>query len=113
DQRRDERQEDDGEVDHGRQPFIMLMSSTWIDPRLRKYTTRMARPIAASAAATVSTNMANIWPTRSFWKEENATRLRLTASSMSSIDIRIMMTFFRLRKMPKMPSVNRIALTVR
>jgi len=44
---------------------------------------------------------------------ENATKLILTASRMSSIDIRMMMTFFRLRKMPKMPSVNRIAPTDR
>ena len=44
---------------------------------------------------------------------ENATRLMLTASSISSIDIRMTMTFLRLRKMPKMPSVNRIAATVR
>ena len=47
------------------QPRIRLMSSTSMLPRLRKYTTRMARPIAASAAATVSTNMANTWPARS------------------------------------------------
>ena len=47
------------------QPFIRLMSSTAIEPRLRKKTTRMARPIAASAAATVSTNSAKTWPTRS------------------------------------------------
>jgi hypothetical protein len=33
------------------------------------------------------------------------------ASRMSSIDIRMMMTFFRLRKMPKTPSVNRMALS--
>ena len=44
---------------------------------------------------------------------ENATRFMLTASSINSIDIRIMMTFFRFRKMPKIPSVNRIAATVR
>ena len=37
----------------------------------------------------------------------------LTASSISSIDIRMMMTFLRLRKMPNTPSVNRIAATVR
>ncbi len=43
-------------------PFIMLASSTAISPRLRKKVTRMARPTAASAAATVSTNMAMIWP---------------------------------------------------
>ena len=34
-------------------------------------------------------------------KAEKATRLMLTASSISSIDIRMTMTFLRLRKMPK------------
>ncbi len=44
---------------------------------------------------------------------EKATRLMLTASRISSIDIRMMMTFLRLRKMPNMPIVNRMAATVR
>ena len=49
-----------------RQPFITLAaSSTLMSPRLRKKVTRMAKPTAASAAATVSTNMAKIWPTTS------------------------------------------------
>src|SRR6185312_16372620 len=56
--RAEKRQEDDGLVHRKAQPFIKLMSSTAIEPRLRKKTTRMARPIAASAAATVSTNSA-------------------------------------------------------
>src|ERR1700722_16767903 len=73
----------------------------------------MASPMAASAAATVSTNIANTWPTRSPSAAENATRFKLTASRISSIDIRMMMTFLRLRKMPKMPSTNRIAETTR
>jgi hypothetical protein len=51
--------------------------------------------------------------TRSPRKAEKATRLRLTASRITSIDIRMMITFLRLRKMPKMPIVNRIAATVR
>ena len=33
----------------------------------------------------------------------------LTASRISSIDIRMMMMFLRLRKIPNTPSVNRIA----
>ncbi|MNE19684.1 hypothetical protein D3C80_1127740 [compost metagenome] len=40
------------------QPFITEASSTAISPRLRKKVTRIARPTAASAAATVRTNMA-------------------------------------------------------
>ena len=47
------------------QPFITLMSSTAIVPVFRKKQTRMASPIAASAAATVSTNSVNTCPTRS------------------------------------------------
>ncbi len=43
--------------------------------------------MAASAAATVSTIMAKICPTRSPWKAEKATRLIFTASSINSIDI--------------------------
>ena len=37
----------------------------------------------------------------------------LTASRISSIDIRMTITFLRLMKMPKIPSVNRIAATER
>ena len=72
DRRGEQRQQDD-ELDgkiHGSslpQPFIALMSSTSTVPRLRKYTTRIARPIAASAAATVSTSMANTWPVTLPW----------------------------------------------
>ena len=44
------------------QPFIIEASSTAMSPRLRKKVTRMARPTAASAAATVSTNIAKICP---------------------------------------------------
>ena len=44
------------------QPFIMLTSSTAMVPRLRKKQTRIASPIAASAAATVSTKSVKTWP---------------------------------------------------
>ncbi|MNT75013.1 hypothetical protein D3C72_2138730 [compost metagenome] len=69
--------------------------------------------MAASAAATVRMNRANTWPVMSFRNDEKATMLMLTASRISSTDIRMTMTFFRFRKMPKTPSVNRMALTVR
>src|SRR5215469_14807090 len=52
----------------------------------------MASPMAASAAATVSTNKANTCPTRSPRWVENAMRLIFTAKRMSSIDIRMTMT---------------------
>ncbi len=52
------RQEDDeGQQVH--QPLIRSAASTAIVPRRRKKMTRMARPIAASAAATVRTNIAS------------------------------------------------------
>src|SRR3546814_4781494 len=57
--------------------------------------TNMARPIAASPAATVSTNMEKTCPTRSPRKALNATRLMFTASNINSIAIRIMMMFLR------------------
>ena len=65
DQKADEREEDDRVIHAGLQPLIMLTSSTAMVPRLRKKTTRMARPIAASAAATVRIRSAKTWPTMS------------------------------------------------
>jgi hypothetical protein len=55
DDRADERGEKEDRF-HLPQPFITLTSSTAIVPRLRKKQTRMARPMAASAAATVRMN---------------------------------------------------------
>ena len=40
-------------------------------------------------------------------------KLMFTASRMSSIAMRMTMTFRRFRKMPNTPRVNRIAATVR
>ena len=58
------RQEDDeGQQMH--QPLIRSTASTSIVPRRRKKMTRIASPIAASAAATVRTNIASTWPVRS------------------------------------------------
>ena len=45
---------------------------TSIEPRFLKKTTRIARPIAASAAATVKVSIANICPDMSFKKDEKA-----------------------------------------
>ncbi len=64
DDRRDDGQEDD-EDDGVHQPRIRLTSSTAIEPRRRKKMTRMASPIAASAAATVRTNIASTCPVKS------------------------------------------------
>ena len=45
-------------------PFNCSASSTFIDPLFLKKTTIIAKPIAASAAATVKTNIVNICPVR-------------------------------------------------
>ena len=69
--------------------------------------------MAASAAATVRTSMVKIWPIMSPRNDEKATKLMFTDSSSSSIDIKITITFFLFRKIPKIPIVNRIAATDR
>ena len=69
--------------------------------------------MAASPAATVSTNIAKICPTMSFRNTEKATKLMFTASRISSTDIRITMMFLRFMKMPSTPSVNSTAPTAR
>src|SRR5204863_9101269 len=112
DYRCDQRQKDDEDY-WVHQPRIRLTSSTAIEPRRRKKMTRIASPIAASAAATVSTNIASTWPVRSPRKALNATRLMLTLSRISSIAISIRMMLRRLRKMPSTPIVNNIAATAR
>ena len=76
------------------------MSATSMLRRLRNRVTRIARPIAASAAATVRMKNTKTWPAASPSERENATKLMFTASSISSSDISSMITFFRFRKMP-------------
>jgi len=61
----------------------------------------------------VSTNMTNTCPNRSPRKAEKVTKLMLTDSRISSIDIRMMMTFFRFRKMPMTPITKTSAPTIR
>jgi hypothetical protein len=45
--------------------------------------------------------------------DEKATKLMFTESRSNSIDIKITITFFLFRKIPKIPIVNRIAATDR
>ncbi len=73
----------------------------------------MAPQDHAPAAATVSTIIAKIWPSTLFMYAENATRLMFTASRISSIAIKMTITFLRFTKMPNTPIVNRIAPTPR
>ena len=74
-----------------------------IDPDFLKKIVRIARPIAASAAATTNTNKANIWPNRSFKVLENPIKFMFVANNINSIDINIEIIFFLFIKMPKKP----------
>src|SRR6185312_11819944 len=90
DDRAEERREHDDEQDgfrnrHRAQPFSESSSATLIVARLRNSTTKIASPIADSAAATVRMKNTNTCPDGSPRKRENATKLVLTASSISSI----------------------------
>ena len=62
----------------------------------------MARPIAASAAATVKINRVNICPFKSFKNIEKDTIFIFTASNKSSIDIKITIKFFLFNKIEKL-----------
>ena len=63
------------------------MDSTAIVPRTRKVITKMANPIADSAAATVETNEANDWPIISSEETENTKKFEFTANNIDSIGI--------------------------
>src|ERR1700746_3929669 len=58
----------------------------------------MARPTAASAAATTMTKKTKICPSMRCHMWAKATKVRLTALSISSIDIKIVMTLRLMRK---------------
>src|SRR5262249_1094521 len=90
-------------------PLRLSRSSTLIVFRLRNSTTRIASPIADSAAATVRMKNTKTCPDGSSKKCENATKFRLTASSISSIAISSTIMFLRFRKMPITAIANRIA----
>ena len=72
-----------------------------------------ARPIAASAAATVKINNVNICPPKSFMKIEKDTKFMFTANNISSILIKRTITFFLFKKIPTRPIVKIIAPSVR
>src|SRR5439155_15338587 len=101
---------DDDEVFH---PLRVSRSSTSMVLMLRNSTTRMASPIADSAAATVRMKNTNTWPATLPRKWEKAMKLRFTASSISSIAIKSTIRLRRLRKMPTTLMANRIAASTR
>ena len=87
-------------------PFNLLILSMLIDPDFLKNIVKIARPIAASAAATTKINNANICPNKSSSVFENPTKFILVAKSISSIDIKIDIMFFLLIKIPRKPIEN-------
>ena len=87
-------------------PFNLLIMSMLIDPDFLKNIVNIASPIAASAAATTKINNANICPNKSSSVFENPTKFILVAKSISSIDIKIDIMFFRFIKIPRKPIEN-------
>jgi hypothetical protein len=63
----------------------------------------MARPIAASAPAKVNTYSIKIWPRTSSKSIENIAKLKLTASNINSIDTKIIIIFFLVINIPRIP----------
>src|SRR6185437_930152 len=88
------------------QPLSESSSSTAIVERDRNRTTRIARPIADSAAATVRMKKTKTWPAMSPRKREKAMKLKFAASSSSSTHISSRITFLRFRKMPATARAN-------
>ena len=69
----------------------------------------MAKPIAASAAATVKINIVNIWPSKSPEKIEKEIKLIFTDNNINSTYINITITFFLFKKIPITPRKKMIA----
>lgn len=72
----------------------------------------IARPTAASAAATVITIKTNICPCILPRNEENATNVRFIELSINSMHIKIIIAFLR-TKTPITPVMNKIAATIK
>ena len=87
-------------------PFNLFIVSILIDPDFLKKIVNMARPMAASAAATTRINKANICPNKSSRVFENPTKFIFVAKSISSIDIKIDIIFFLFMKIPRKPIEN-------
>ena len=87
---------------------MQFINSTAIVPRTRKVITKMANPIADSAAATVGTNEANDWPIISSKETENTKKFKLTANNIDSIGIDIIGIFRLLRRIPQIPKIEMI-----
>ena len=67
----------------------------------------MDNPMADSAAATTKTYKANIWPIILSKNAENTIKSKLIANNINSIDISIIIIFFLLTTIPKIPIRNK------
>src|SRR6266478_1379555 len=92
--------------------FIRSISLMFIVSLFLNIAITIPSPTAASAAATVMTKIAKTCPVTCCSRSENAIRLMLTAFIISSIDIRMIMMFRRVRT-PMMPIVKSAALSIR
>jgi hypothetical protein len=84
-------------------PLSLFIESTLIELDFLKKIVRIAKPIAASAAATTKINKEKICPDRSPRIFENPTKFMLAESNISSMDISMVIRFFLLIKIPKKP----------
>src|SRR5579862_3976892 len=114
DRRTGERQrENDPEMaEYRHQNLSRFTRSTLRDSRLRRSMITIARPTAASAAATTITKKTKTNPSNWLYARANATNARLTALSISSTDMKTVMTL-RLKTNATTPKPNRMALSTR
>src|SRR5206468_6211241 len=107
------RQEDDpAEERRRRHHRSVTSSSAFIVSPLRKSAMMIARPTAASAAATVITKKTITCPSIEPRLRASATKVRLTAFSMSSIAMKMTITLRRMST-PSTPIANSTALSPR
>src|SRR6185312_11201220 len=111
DQKANERQRgDDPEILH--QFLRESTSSMFRVVRFLNTVRMMARPTAASAAATTITKKVNRWPATCLCWFAKVTKLRLTALSISSMHMKIVI-ILRRKINPATPITNRTALSAR
>ena len=84
-------------------PLSLFIESTLIELDFLKNIVRIANPIAASAAATTKINKEKICPDKSPRIFENPIKFMFAERSINSIDISIVIRFFRFTKIPKKP----------
>src|ERR1019366_6505046 len=111
DQEPDEGQ-DGNEPEILHQFFRELISSMFRVSRFLNTVRMMARPTAASAAATTITKNVKMCPATCLCWLEKATKLRLTAFSINSMHMKTVMMLRRKRK-PATPSAKMMALRMR